>query len=147
MCIRITDGRNYGEFGTDIVRVHLFISPLTSALQVQHGLIPLVLQLLRVRGHGEALSAGVQHDHVLVFRVSSLVDVKARIQVDNLLRHRRLAPEFLLALVVFKAGRAALRRRAEHEETPVRGFWLAQVTALADVLIASRLCGRLVLHC
>lgn len=63
-------------------------SRLTVALEVQHRLVPLALDLLAVRGDGKALAAGVEDDHVLVFRVCPLVDVEARLQVEHFLGHR-----------------------------------------------------------
>ena len=118
---------------------------LTFALQLHHGLVPLVLVRLVLRGDGEALGPGVQHDHVLVLGVGPLVDVEARLQRQGFLRDGGLAAEFLLALVVLQAGRAALRGGAEHEVPPVHGLLLAEVAALAHVLAALVLAG-LALH-
>lgn len=118
---------------------------LTFALQLHHGLEPLVLVLLVLRGHDEALRPGVQHDHVLVLGVGPLVDVEARLQRHRLLRDGGLAAELLLALVVLQAGRTALRGGAQHEVAPVHGLLLAEVAALAHVLVAVQL-ARLALH-
>lgn len=116
---------------------------LTFALQVHHGLVPLVLVRLVLRGDGETLGPRVQHDHVLVLGVGALVDVETRLQRHGFLWDGGLASEFLLALVVFQAGRAALRGGAEHEVPTVHGLLLAEVAALAHVLAAL---ARLALH-
>lgn len=63
-------------------------SCLTVALKIQHGLVPLILDLLAVRSDGKALAAGVEHDHVLVLGIRPLVDVEAGLQVQDLLGHR-----------------------------------------------------------
>lgn len=118
---------------------------LTFALQLHHGLVPLVLVRLVLRGDGETLGPGVEHDHVLVLGVGPLVDVEAGLQGHGFLRDGGLAAEFLLALVVLQAGRAALRRCAEHEVAPVHGLLFAEVAALPHVLAALRL-ARLALH-
>lgn len=116
---------------------------LTFALQVHHGLVPLVLVRLVLGGEGEALGAGVQHDHVLVLRVGPLVDVEAGLQGHGFLRDGGLAAEFLLALVILQTGRAAFRGGAEHEVPTMHGLLLAEVAAPAHVLAAV---ARLVLH-
>lgn len=118
---------------------------LTFALQVHHGLVPLVLVRLVLRGDGETLGPGVEHDHVLVLGVGPLVDVEARLQRHGFLRHGGLAAEFLLALVVLEPGRAALRGGAEHEVPPVHGLLLAEVAALPHVFAALVL-AHLALH-
>lgn len=116
---------------------------LTFALELHHGLEPVVLVLLVLGGQGEALGARVQHDHVLVLGVGPLVDVEAGLQGHGFLRDGGLAAEFLLALVVLQTGRAALRGGAEDEVAPMHGLLLAEVAALPHVLAAV---ARLVLH-
>lgn len=118
---------------------------LTFALQLHHGLVPLVLVRLVLRGDGETLGPGVEHDHVLVLGVGPLVDVEAGLQRHGFLRDGGLAAEFLLALVVLQAGRAALRSGAEHKVAPVHGLLFAEVAALPHVLVALVL-NRLTLH-
>lgn len=61
---------------------------LTVALEVQHRLVPLVLDLLAVRSDGKALAAGVEDDHVLVLGICPLVDVEASLQVQDFFGHR-----------------------------------------------------------
>ena len=63
-------------------------SYLTVALEVQHRLVPLVLDLLAVRSDGKALAAGIKDDHVLVLGICPLVDVEASLQVQDFLGHR-----------------------------------------------------------
>lgn len=109
---------------------------LTFALEVHHGLVPLVLVRLVLGGEGEALGAGVQNDHVLVLRVGPFVDVEAGLQSHGFLRDGGLAAEFLLALVILQTGRAALRGGAEHEVATMHGLLLAEVAALPHVLAA-----------
>lgn len=116
---------------------------LTFALEVHHGLVPLVLVRLVLGGEGEALGAGVQHDHVLVLRVGPFVDVEAGLQSHDFLRDGGLAAEFLLALVILQTGRAALRGGAENEVPTMHGLLLAEVAALPHVLAAV---ACLVLH-
>lgn len=63
-------------------------SYLTVALEVQHRLVPLVLDLLAVCSDGKALAAGIKDDHVLVLGICPLVDVEASLQVQDFLGHR-----------------------------------------------------------
>lgn len=94
-------------------------SHLTVALKVQHRLVPLVLDLLAVRGDGKALAAGIKDYHVLVLGICPLVDVEASIQVQHFLGHRRFAAEFFLVLVILQSSRTKLRGRPQNEEPPV----------------------------
>ncbi|KAA8579090.1 hypothetical protein FQN60_007210 [Etheostoma spectabile] len=121
------------------------VAQLQLVVTVHHGLVPLVLVRLVLRGDGKTLSPGVQHDHVLVLGVGPLVDVEARLQRHRFLRDGGLAAEFLLALVVLQAGRATFRSGAEHEVPPVHGLLLAKVAALPHVLAALEV-TRLALH-
>lgn len=63
-------------------------SYLTVALEVQHCLVPLVLNLLAVCSDGKALAAGVKDYHVLVLGICPLVDVEATVQVQHFFGHR-----------------------------------------------------------
>lgn len=60
---------------------------LTVAVEVQHRLVPLILDLLAVRGDGKALAAGVEDYHVLVLGICPLVDVEAGLQVQDFFGH------------------------------------------------------------
>lgn len=70
------DGR-IGLMSRQTVEIMSHFSHLTVALEVQHCLVPLVLDLLAVRSDGKALAAGIKDYHVLVFGICPLVDVEA----------------------------------------------------------------------
>lgn len=60
----------------------------TVALEVQHCLVPLILDLLAVCSDGKALAAGIKDYHVLVLGICPLVDVEAGLQVQDFFGHR-----------------------------------------------------------
>lgn len=81
----------YGRIGLmqkQTVEITSHFSYLTVALEVQHCLVPLVLDLLAVCSDGKALAAGIKDYHVLVLGICPLVDVEASLQVEDFFGHR-----------------------------------------------------------
>ena len=83
-------------------------------LVLEQQLQPVVLLLLAVGQHGEAVVLGVECDGEPVLAVRLLVDVEARVDVDAAFRGLAGA-ELLLAVVVLQSGRPAAARRTQHE--------------------------------
>lgn len=81
----------YGRIGLmqkQTVEITLHFSRLTVALEIQHCLVPLVLDLLAVCSDGKALAAGIKDYHVLVLGICPLVDVEASLEVQDFFGHR-----------------------------------------------------------
>ena len=81
----------YGRIGLmqkQTVEITSHFSYLTVALEIQHCLVPLILDLLAVCSDGKALAAGIKDYHVLVLGICPLVDVEAGLQVEDFLGHR-----------------------------------------------------------
>lgn len=138
----------YGRIGLmqrQTVGITSHFSYLTVALEIQHCLVPLILNLLAVCRDGKALTAGIKDYHVLVFGICPLVDVEASLQVQDFFGHRWFAAKFLLVLIILKPCRTVLRGRPQHEESPVHWFMLAEIAAFLYIFIVLRL-GGLVLH-
>ena len=83
-------------------------------LVLEEQLQPVVLLLLVVGQHGEAVVLGVERDGEAVLAVRLLVDVEARVDVDAAFWGLAGA-ELLLAVVVLQSGRPAAARRPQHE--------------------------------